>query len=382
MQILVIATQPFFIERGTPIAVRELVVTLCGLGHRVDLLTTHLGEDVEVAGLTIIRADAFTFVREIPIGLSLAKLIASLGVSIKLATLLREREYDVIHAVEDAIFPALLAKKLTNTSLVYDMDSLMSSQLAEKSRALRPIASIVRYFEKKAVRAADLILPVCDAISQTVRAWTNGPIHVLPDIAPPPPSSRTGQPSIRKSDRPLCLYVGNLDHYQGIDLLLDALALLPAAEKPQVKIIGGTESQIAKYREYARSRSLSQDVEYLGPRPLQDLMDYLVQADILVSPRIKGVNTPMKLYAYMASAVPIVATRILSHTQVIDDQTAFLAEPVPRAFSQALLDCVRAPIERARRGKEAAQIAHDRYGKDAFEARLEAAYAKISPKNA
>ena len=38
MKVLVIAPQPFFLERGTPIAVRLLVTTLCGFGHTVDLL--------------------------------------------------------------------------------------------------------------------------------------------------------------------------------------------------------------------------------------------------------------------------------------------------------------------------------------------------------
>ena len=39
MKILLVAPQPFYQERGTPIAVRLLAETLCGAGHEVDLLT-------------------------------------------------------------------------------------------------------------------------------------------------------------------------------------------------------------------------------------------------------------------------------------------------------------------------------------------------------
>ena len=46
MRILLMAPQPFYIERGTPIAVKLLARALCSAGHTVDLLTYHEGEDV------------------------------------------------------------------------------------------------------------------------------------------------------------------------------------------------------------------------------------------------------------------------------------------------------------------------------------------------
>ena len=58
---------------------------------------------------------------------------------------------------------------------------------------------------------------------------------------------------------------------------------------------------------------------------------------MLVSPRIAGTNTPLKLYAYLKTGKPIVATDLPTHTQVLTSQTALLAPPDPRAFGQALL---------------------------------------------
>ena len=81
---------------------------------------------------------------------------------------------------------------------------------------------------------------------------------------------------------------------------------------------------------------LKDKVQFLGPRPVSDLGGYLAQADVLVSPRLMGNNTPMKIYSYLDSGVPILATRLPTHTQVLDDSIACLAPPVPAEFGKAM----------------------------------------------
>ena len=71
-------------------------------------------------------------------------------------------------------------------------------------------------------------------------------------------------------------------------------------------------------------------VHFLGPRPVQPRCPTsLRQADVLVSPRLKGLNTPMKIYSYLDSGTAVLATRLRTHTQVLDDRTAYLVEPEP-----------------------------------------------------
>ena len=62
----------------------------------------------------------------------------------------------------------------------------------------------------------------------------------------------------------------------------------------------------------------------------------MAQADVLVSPRTKGANTPMKVYSYLDSGVAVLATRLPTHTQVMNDETALLAEPTPEDFSSVV----------------------------------------------
>src|SRR5262249_8651565 len=105
---------------------------------------------------------------------------------------------------------------------------------------------------------------------------------------------------------PVVLYAGNLESYQGIDLLLEAFAYtltrVPAAE---LVIIGGARGDRPRYHERAAGLGIAAHVHLLGPRPVATLGAYLEQATVVVSPRIRGLNTPMKIYSYLDSGTPL-----------------------------------------------------------------------------
>ena len=67
---------------------------------------------------------------------------------------------------------------------------------------------------------------------------------------------------------------------------------------------------------------------------------YTGLAAVQLSPRTEGTNTPLKIYQQLASEIPLVATEIYSHTQVLDDSVAFLAAPEPRAFADKMIESI------------------------------------------
>ena len=102
MKILLLAPQPFYTPRGTPIAVRELIEALTGQGHRITLLTYHEGEDVEIPGCEVRRIPRWVGVRNVPPSFSLKKVWCDAVMSIQCLALVRRERFDLIHAVEEA----------------------------------------------------------------------------------------------------------------------------------------------------------------------------------------------------------------------------------------------------------------------------------------
>ena len=379
MKILLVAPQPFFEERGTPIATRWVAETLCAAGHRVDLLCYSVGEDVAIEGLRIIRAQGPRGVTSIPIGFSPRKLRCDLHLMLALWRQLRREEYHVLHAVEEMIFPCMLLKRLFRCRLVYDMDSSMADQLLEKWSWLRPVGGVLRWFEKQAFRRADLVLPVCEVLAQqALAAAPEQRVCILRDIAVEGDDSQVPESLRTEFDLtgPLIMYVGNLEHYQGIDLMLAALEQLHArgAYEWSAIIIGGKQEDIAHYRDVAAQRGLDKRVVFSGPRPLGLLSGYLEQADILMSPRSKGVNTPLKVYSYMMAGKALVATDIASHTQVLDESCAKIVPPEAHAMADALEALLVNREQRRELGRVVRKRALERHSRQAYERILLSAY--------
>jgi len=385
MKILLLAPHPFFSERGTPIAVRLAVDALCAMGHQVDLLTYHEGQDIAITGMRLVRISAPPCIRNIPIGFSVKKLVCDLWMAIAAYRLIFRNHYDVVHSVEESVFIALAARPFGKFRVVYDMDSLMADQIAEKWPKAGPIIPMLRWIERQAMSRADLVLPVCEAIAARARAATDPRlVHLLPDVAFPPPDNLANAEDLRthcKLPGPLALYVGNLEGYQGVGLAMEALAAVPEAKRCNLIVIGGTPTMIDEHKKMAAAFGLHDNVIFLGQRPIALLGSYLRQADILCSPRLKGVNTPMKIYSYMAAGRAILATDIVSHTQVLNDECALLTAPTAAAMADGFMRLAGDETLRSRLGSAAATRATKEYGLDAFRARLQRAYADLAARS-
>jgi glycosyltransferase involved in cell wall biosynthesis len=381
MRILLVAPQPFYQERGTPIAVRMLVEVLCGQGHAVDLLTYHEGADLEIEGLRILRTPALPGLRHVPIGISWKKLVCDLLLSGRLLGLALSRRYDVIHAVEEAVFPAILLRSSARARVVYDMDSMLGESLVSKWRMLRPAERVLRAMERAVIRRTDAVFAVCNDLARHVTVDAPGvPVFLIEDVALPSQPLCGGAEPLRDLldiRGALALYVGNLQHYQGVEQVVRAMAQLPKTFDLTLVLIGGAPEEVGRMRSLVRKLHLEDRVYLLGPRPLAQLTGFLEQADILVSPRLRGSNTPMKVYSYMNSGTAILATRIASHTQVLDDDCALLVEPTPQALAKGLATLAADAPLRTRLGSAAHGRAAERYSLEAFRKKVCAAYRTL-----
>jgi glycosyltransferase involved in cell wall biosynthesis len=107
-------------------------------------------------------------------------------------------------------------------------------------------------------------------------------------------------------------------------------------------------------------------VIFAGERPASEIPAYLQAADVLVSPRSKGTNTPLKIYQYLRSGRPIVATRLLTHTQVLSDDTAILTGTSAAEFGAGILRALDDRTHAAAIGRRARELADTKYSYEAY----------------
>lgn len=379
MRILFLAPQPFFQERGTPIAVDLVLRALSERGDRVDLLTYHLGQQIHYEGVTIYRTPRLPFIREIAPGFSIKKVVCDILMFFKVFPLVFKRRYQVVHAVEESVFIAMVLKKLFKIPYVYDMDSSLSQQMIEHHpRLFTPVFSLLKFAEGMAIRRARAVVPVCDALYEDIEQYGPRKVLILRDISL---LESTGQPVVEDLraqlgiDGPLMMYVGNLETYQGIDLMLESFSLaLQRKSQASLVVIGGKESDIQHYRVKAGQLGIQNRVHFLGPKPVEHLAAYLSQADILVSPRVKGKNTPMKIYSYLHSGKALLATNLPTHTQVLNKQVAVLADPSPYNFSRGVLSLVNDKNLRQQLGTAGKSLVAERHTYTVFRESLDALY--------
>ena len=72
------------------------------------------------------------------------------------------------------------------------------------------------------------------------------------------------------------------------------------------------------------------------------------------------------------------ATRLRTHTQVLTDETAFLADPTPSAFASAILAALRDPAAARLIGERARALAETKYSDAAYLAKTSAAMAVLA----
>jgi len=380
LSILVIAPQPFFQNRGTPIAVKLLVEELVKIGYDVHLLVFHEGEDVELPGVTIHRAPAPWGVHNISPSISWKKIVCDIFMFFKGLTLLRRYRYTLVHAVEESVFMAMVYKVIFSTPYIYDMDSSLAQQLIEKIPFLRYISSVLQFFEKSAIKRSCGVVAVCRELEEIVLSYASQKNTVrLEDISLVDDTPVAGDDLREKYDitGPIMLYVGNLEGYQGIDLFFESFQLaLKQGCNGNVVIIGGTEKTIAGYNVLAEQMGISSHVYFCGPRPLKELGHYLNQADILLSPRIQGNNTPMKLYSYLGSGKAVLATDLPTHTQVLTSEFSCLVPPSPEGMAKGILDLLSDKGLRMRIGRAGKEEVEKKYSLGVYQEKLRGFYSK------
>jgi glycosyltransferase involved in cell wall biosynthesis len=384
LQILMVAPQPFFRARGTPFSVLHRIRALVEAGHSVDLVTYPFGEDVPIAGLRIIRCARPPFVDDVKIGPSIAKLILDIPLYLRTARALREGSYDVLHSHEEAAFFALRLARKHTLRHVYDMHSSLPQQLKNFSAFdFEVIRTVFRWLERSVLKTCDGVITICPELAEIVaKASPCAPHAMIENTADDAElfgrSSEDVRADLRLGDRRIILYTGTLEPYQGIDLLLGAFAWIqPRHPDAKLLIVGGRPEQIEAYQAMSCSKGIGPAVTFVGSVHPSRIPAFYDAADMIVSPRSSGNNTPLKIYGYLRSGRPLVATDLPTHTQVLDTEVACLVEPTERGLAAGMARVLEDPAFGQRLAEAAAARASQRFSDSAYLRKVTEFYEQI-----
>ncbi len=183
--------------------------------------------------------------------------------------------------------------------------------------------------------------------------------------------------ALAPSGAPLIIAVSRHDERKGIDVLLQALALLHRRGTRFRACVAGTGALLKRHRRLAAELGLPESV--ILPGRIPDAFDFLAHADIFVLPSIEeGSGSVALLEAMQAGAAPVVSDVDGLPEDVTHGESALL---VPAGDSAALaraLDALVADAElRARIARGAQARFRDRFSADAFAADVARAYAGL-----
>ncbi len=343
-RILIVSPQPFYEDRGTPIAIKHVLNALLELGYSVDILTYPIGKDIKHEQVRYFRSpNPFGF-SEIRVGFSFKKLVLDVCLFFELKKRLSEDHYVCIHAVEEAAFLALWTAKKYKTPVIYDMQSSMAEQMCGMKGLGNPLMRKLFYAcenwliknAQKTVCSAGLSTSVLNALpSANIQEW-NYP-GVVETVSDHTLQAVKEELYLQEKDR-VILYTGNFAEYQGIDLLVGAIPEV-VEQVPQTVLVLVGQEDLGKDPLIERLKKTLPKYAYriVKRQPKERMAAFMALADVVVSPRSFGNNLPLKVLEYLASGCVIVATDIHAHRTVLNADLALLVPPNSKGIAEGLV---------------------------------------------
>ncbi len=255
-----------------------------------------------------------------------------------------------IHGVIFSFF-VLFYSLIKNPNIIFTRDSKVAFLLSFFKPVVyeshtHPSSNIDRFFERSAFKRCKFLITITRNLKDIYarRGFGKKKIHVLHDgVDIDQFDVDISKEEARKklnldAKEKLISYIGHLYPWKGVYTLVDASKFLNA----KVILVGGLEKDVKKIREYISKKNMN-NVVVIGHVGPNEVPIYLKAADVLVLPNsAKDVismyyTSPLKLFEYMASKRPIVASNLPSIREILNEDNAVLVEPDdPEALAQGI----------------------------------------------
>ncbi|HEY5973321.1 MAG TPA: glycosyltransferase family 4 protein [Geobacteraceae bacterium] len=364
LRILMLAPTPYFADRGCHVRIFEEARSLVRLGHQVRIVTYHLGRDLPE--IPTDRIMCIPWYRKLAAGPSWHKPYLDLLLLGKALLVARTFRPDLIHAhLHEGAFIGILLKKLIGRPLLFDCQGSLTGEMADHG-FVRPGSPLFRLFgalERFINRAADgIITSSGPGAAELVKQWGVPVTRVLPlcdgvdtdEFRPGDREAarrRLGLPL----DRPVVAFLGIFNRYQGLDLLLEVIALLKKQGVAAHFLLMGFPDE--RYRQLAQERGIAEAITFTGRIDYRAAAGYLAAGNVAVSPKISLTEANGKLFNYLACGLPCLVFETPINREILGEVGVYARYGDPVDFAEqliALLADHELREELSRRGREKA----------------------------
>jgi glycosyltransferase involved in cell wall biosynthesis len=271
---------------------------------------------------------------------------------------------------------------------------------ARSPSSLRALAGVARKLASTALgmwsidrplyAAASALVVFSESEEASVRRWfpsAASRLHRVPHaidlarFAPDPAHRRDVRASLGIADTDLVLLsVGILSAQKGVEVALEALALI-RARRPDVRLIVVGDGPSAEgLHARARRRALGDAARFVGAVPHAEIARYYHAADVFVMPTLRVESFGLVLAEAMACALPVIASRIgATPTVVVHGETGLLVPPGQAApLADAIDGLIADPARRATMGRAGRARALASYDPDAHVRALEVLVSAVA----
>jgi glycosyltransferase involved in cell wall biosynthesis len=381
-----VAACPFPVAQGSQVYIEQMCTALAHRGHQVHLVCYHFGTYDKEYDFTIHRIPRITGYSRFRAGPSLQKPFLDLLLTIKLWQVIKKEKIDIIHAHNyEAPLAGFIVRTVTGVPVIFNNHNVLSDELYTYFRlpfSKRLAQSVAHFLDDFIPRRADFCITVSE---ESINFLTKR--GVAPDkIAFIPPgidcqNGITGDPGKTRKTYNLGLntlitYTGNLDGYQNIELLFQAIKILSETTS-EFTLLMVTTSDYTRYQKLAEEMGIDHHIIFFSHQTFDQTRELITASNITVSPRTSWSGFPIKLLNYMAAGKAIVISEGSAKGIKHNHSGLVVKNGDSNSFAEGILKLIKQPDLARRLGINARKSAMDTYCWDSIVNKLEEVYKKV-----
>lgn len=388
LRILMLAPTPYFSDRGCHVRIYEEARALIDRGHEVRIVTYHLGRDLP--GIPTCRIPSVPWYRKLAAGPSWHKPYLDLLLFCKAVSEIRRFRPDLLYAhLHEGAFLGVFLKLVFRIPLLFDCQGSLTTEIVDHN-FVRPGSLPYRLFRRIEgfVNArADLILTSSGSAARDLNErWgvPAGRVRSLMDGVDTEAFRPFAREAVRQELKlpagvPVAVFLGVLNRYQGIDILLEVVKIFRDRGVPLHFLVMGFPHQ--QYLRRATAEGLSDRITFTGRIDYRDAPRLLSAGDVALSPKVSLSEANGKLFNYMACGIPVLAFDTPINREILGDAGVYARFADAEDFAARLEELIsqeglRRELSEKVRKKAVAEHSWEARGRELEDACREAAAGK------